>query len=377
MMRTLLLGAVAVCCWAVSPSAASCDQSTRTIMWTGGEFQWPCPSTKAIFKSSGRYVAKNIIATRAQIYRDEAFVAMPRFRPGIPATLARVSLKSRGCQASLLPFPCWSQQEEGNCRALQSVVDIFLDANDILWVLDVGIVNTLENPVRRCPPKVVAINVRTGKVVKVIDLSALTCAASRLQYVVAEYSPDGRCYVYVSDAATRAILVFEVSSGRGYRVVLPKAVTAGCARRDVLYLALVRQSCGATTLYFTYLSSSRLFAIKTEYLRRGSAAGRVQDIGPKPAKLVILGTDNGAAIFFRYEGQNEVYRWDTNVCFKAENFAPVYRGQNCFLATHALADYKRGRMRVLESNFPDYVAGTVGCGAVQKLPVIQSSGSNC
>lgn len=95
------------------------------------------------------------------------------------------------------------------------------------------------------------------------------------------------------------------------------------------------------------------------------------DAGIKPHKLVIIGTDNGSAIFFRYEGQSEVYRWDANTCFKTENFRVVYRSQSCHLATHALADYKRGRMRVLESNFPDYMKNTVGCGAEQQLSIMQ------
>lgn len=87
--------------------------------------------------------------------------------------------------------------------------------------------------------------------------------------------------------------------------------------------------------------------------------------------MVIIGTDNGAAIFFRYEGQSEVFRWDTNTCFQETNFKAVYRCQTCQLATHALADYKRGRMRVLESNFPDFLQNKVGCGAIQQLSVMQ------
>lgn len=87
--------------------------------------------------------------------------------------------------------------------------------------------------------------------------------------------------------------------------------------------------------------------------------------------MVILGTDSGPAIFFRYEGQAEVYRWDTNTCFKVENFKPVYRSQMCQLATHVMPDYKRGRMRVLSSTFLDYIKNTVGCGAEQHLSIMQ------
>lgn len=245
------------------------------LQWTGGHFEWPCPSTKSLFKTSGKYISKNVIATRAQIRGDEIFLALPRYKSGVPATLARTSFKHGSCQTTLVPFPCWSMQEEGNCQALQSVVDIVLDNNDILWALDVGIVNTLETPVRKCPPKIVAFSARTGKVLKVIHLDGLITHSSRLQYLAVDYSSDSRCFIYVSDAATRAIIVYDVQASKGFRVMLPKAVSQGAPRRDVLYLALVRKSCGSTVLYFSYLSSKHLFSIKTEYLQNGNAQGRV------------------------------------------------------------------------------------------------------
>jgi hypothetical protein len=184
---------------------------------------------------------------------------------------------------------------------------------------------------------------------------------------VADYNPDGRVFIYVSDAATRAILVYDVTSGRGYRVVLPQAVTMSCDRRDVLYLALVRHNDGSTCLIFTYLGSSRVFTIRTDHLRSGNAHGKIHDLGVKPKKLIILGTDNGSALFFRYEGESEVYRWDSVTPFVAANFQSVYKSTECSLATHIVPDYKRDRMRVLESNFPDYMQGTVGCGVNHAL----------
>lgn len=245
------------------------------LQWTGGSFNWPCPSTKSLYKSSGKYISKNVIATRAQIIRDEVFLALPRYKCGVPATLVKTKLKGGACHTTLTPFPCWSMQEEGNCQALQSVVDIFIDRNEVLWALDVGITSTLENPIRRCPPKVVAFNIKTGKVLKLINLDVLTTHVSRLQYLAIDYSPTGRCFVYISDASTRSIIVYDVQASRGFRVVLPKAVTFGSSRRDVLYLNLVHKSCGTAYVYFTYLGSKRMFSIKAEHLRRGYAQGRV------------------------------------------------------------------------------------------------------
>ena len=121
----------------------------------------------------------------------------------------------------------------------------------------------------------VAISAKTGKILKSIDLESLTSPNSRLQYLAIDYAPDNSCFVYISDAANRAIIVFNIQADRGFRIVLPKAVTSGTRLRDVLYIALIRRPCGSTELYFTYLSTNKLFSLSSEYLRRGMADGKI------------------------------------------------------------------------------------------------------
>lgn len=50
----------------------------KSIQWVGGPLDWPCDTTKSIFKKSGRYISKNAIVTRAVIFREDAIVALPR-----------------------------------------------------------------------------------------------------------------------------------------------------------------------------------------------------------------------------------------------------------------------------------------------------------
>lgn len=149
----------------------SCDQELLpelSFKLGSQSLSWPSDAARQQYMSAGRLVPRNTIATRVQIYKDEAIVAMPRFKPGVPVTLGVTSLKAKAGNNNspgLVPFPSWAMQEEGNCEALQSVVDVVLDAKDLLWALDVGVVNTLDKqPVRRCAPKVVAIHARTKRV---------------------------------------------------------------------------------------------------------------------------------------------------------------------------------------------------------------------
>lgn len=100
-----------------------------TFQLGGNNLQWPCESTKNIYVQSGRYVPRNVIITRVQIQKDIAYVALPRYKHGVPITLGKVQLRKGQCIAPIAPFPCWAIQEEGNCQALQNVVDIVVDKN--------------------------------------------------------------------------------------------------------------------------------------------------------------------------------------------------------------------------------------------------------
>lgn len=179
---------------------------------------------------------------------------------------------------------------------------------------------------------------------------------------------------YISDAGTRAILVHDCTENKSHRIVLPAAVVAGCSRNDVLYIVLIRKSCGTNLLYFTYLGSARLFSIKTEHLRKGQGSGAVIDVGPKPQgqAIVLLGTDNGPSIFLRYKGQSDIFMWNTETCFKSSNFLEVQKGGECRLSTQVLPGSKR-YMWTLESNFHDYIANTVGCNGASVVlhPVVR------
>lgn len=139
-------------------------------------------------------------------------------------------------------------------------------------------------------------------------------------------------------------------------------------------MALIRKPNGSSIVYFTYLGSTRLFSIKTEHLRSGNGSGAVVDIGQKPQKqpIVILGTDNGSGLFLRYKGQSDIFLWNTDTCFKSSNFLEVQKGNDCRLSTQVVPGY-RNFMWTIESNFPDYIAGKVGCNGASVVihPVVR------
>lgn len=75
------------------------------------------------------------------------FISIPRWNPGVPATLTKLvssdaTIRADGKPAVLLqPYPSWDLNTEGRADALQSVLGFDIDQQHRLWVLDQGRVN--------------------------------------------------------------------------------------------------------------------------------------------------------------------------------------------------------------------------------------------
>ncbi|XP_058837522.1 major royal jelly protein 4-like [Topomyia yanbarensis] len=351
---------VSVVCFADNKPPDNTDKIYRI---NGNSIDFPCESTKNIFITTERYKPSNIIPLRFQIdhKRDRALCVLPRLRTGIPVTLGVIDLKRVSCYAHIKPYPCWDYQEEGNCNSLQSVVDAFIDIRQNIWILDTGITNYLQQPIKRCSPKVVAFSLDNDKTVKTVDLSEIVKPASRLQYIVVDYSSSGSPYVYISDAEG-AIIVLDIQNGKSYRVVLPRAVSTGCGETDVLYLVLARRPKNQNTIIFSYLCGQKVYAIKSEHLRTGRGSSAIVELGSKQKHSVLLGTDGGKNVVLRYRGESELYLWDTDQAYRECNFVLVQNPEECRLSTHVAPGGRDELLYSLSSNIADYLNNTSGAG---------------
>lgn len=176
-----------------------------------------------------------------------------RYKRGVPATLVSTSLKTDKCYLKTKAFPNWKTQQEGNCNAIQSAVDLYLDKNDKLWVLDAGTVDLMDRPSTKCPPKVVCIDMASRKVVKKIELSDFCAHKTGVQFIVVENGPNGNDHIYISDAPGKALIVINSKTGDGKRLSLQGA-TSNCSDDSALYMALLMKGDFKNYLYITYAS---------------------------------------------------------------------------------------------------------------------------
>jgi len=66
----------------------------------------------AIFE--GTYIAENNLPLGLEVWHDKVFITLPKWKTGIPATLATVPRHSKIKNPKLRPYPNWQWQQSGS-----------------------------------------------------------------------------------------------------------------------------------------------------------------------------------------------------------------------------------------------------------------------
>lgn len=213
--------------------------------------------------------------------------------------------------------------------------------------------------------------------IKPADPSPTSC----LQYIVTFQSPaaSGGHYAFVSDAGRSALAVLNTNTGVQWTIDFPEKPTAPDSIRDVMFVLPLRTDDGRTKLYATFLSGCRLFAVNLDTIDEcdeSTARLPVAEMGRKPYRIVVLGSDTGSRMFFRRPAENEIWSWDANDPFRHTEFRCVSKGRDCRAPVHVVPGYD-GFVFVLKNNFADYVRNATGSmGAytiVEPVAVLPSS----
>lgn len=175
--------------------------------------------------SSGEFVPNNNLPLGVDRWRNRLFVTMPRWKNGVPASLATLPLPAMERSPAMRPYPSWEWHANSNaaqpdCSRLMSVYRIWIDECHRLWVLDAGIVNaTIQiNPV--CPPKIVAFDLRNDQPLFSYELPPDQVKQDSLHSNIIVDIRNGRCedaHAYITDVWRFGLVVFSLAKGRSWR----------------------------------------------------------------------------------------------------------------------------------------------------------------
>lgn len=128
------------------PEVSPEDRQFRVVYeWSTIGFAYRSDVDRANAIYSNHYIPRNNIISDVKAFANRLYLTLPRMQPGVPATLGWVvSPNNNGrTDPEVEPFPSWEMNESGNCSALQFVQGIAIDSDGIMWVVDSGRIDTL------------------------------------------------------------------------------------------------------------------------------------------------------------------------------------------------------------------------------------------
>ena len=109
------------------------------------------------------YTPEHNIITGVKVWKDQVYLTIPRFYPGVPVTLAVVPEKSDSLSPQLQPYPSWEMQREDNCSALTYVQGFEIDTEGRMWVISNGRVElSTKCPRVLCPSRLLILDLENN-----------------------------------------------------------------------------------------------------------------------------------------------------------------------------------------------------------------------
>ncbi|XP_015174123.1 PREDICTED: protein yellow isoform X1 [Polistes dominula] len=315
--------------------------------WSTVDFEFDSIEERdeAIF--NGDYIAENNLPLGLDIYENKVFITLPKWKEGIPVTLATVPRYSQTKSPKLKPYPNWDWNKSGNCDDLTSVFRLQVDECDRLWVLDSGVTNIADKPTQTCPPALFIFDLRTDTLIRKYTLPPEQVKQDSLFTNIVVDVRDGDCggaVAYLSDVWRFGIVVYDLYKDSSFRFehhfFFPDPLAAKYELHGIKFqwtdgifgIALSPIDIhNDRTLFFHPMSSFREFAVSTSVLRDKRmiehnidkfipiGRPRAKDYGHSSGSVV----DRNGVMFFNMVTRDSVWCWDTRKEYIPQNLGVI------------------------------------------------------
>lgn len=304
------------------------------FQWNYLNYTWPSEEEYLRADKDESYVEKNNVLAGVKLWKGDMFLTVPRYRNGVPVTLARTSATPLNGQTApkLEPYPNWDMQRVGDCSAFQFVQSMEIDPDGRMWVLDSGRSATMTLEAKNsCPPRLVILDLENGGAVLrsyAFPADVAHPESAFLNDIVVDHEDGGFAYITDSDDKNPGIVVFSLQNNTSWKVTHSSMQAKPDAVGFIIEQIRVSHSVpvdgialspaateGNRTLYYTPLSSFNLFAVPTKVLKsenlRGNIGPYVRVLGRKPSQTDGMMMSNSGVLYFGLLGDDAVSMWES------------------------------------------------------------------
>lgn len=206
--------------FAIFSIANSTMKFQEVFSWKVLEYAYPTEHDRMREHLTKKFIPENNLPVGIETWQNKLFITVPRWNPGIPATLNYVPLEASTYTKSprLIPYPNWKANELANCETgLTTVYRIKADACNRLWVLDTGtfgIGNTTRNP---CPYALNVFDLLTDTRIRRYEFKPTdTNSRSFIANIAVDIGPGGceDTFAYFSDELGYGLIAYSWKENR-------------------------------------------------------------------------------------------------------------------------------------------------------------------
>ncbi|KAJ8973880.1 hypothetical protein NQ317_011688 [Molorchus minor] len=259
------------------------------------------------------------------------YLSMPKFRKGVPVTLAYFEMDSAQKENELLkPFPSWELNDDRSCINLQSVQSMEIDTAGVMWVLD-GV--RIKNNVH-CPPKLMFFDLKYNGLLIFTYTFPNEISLQKggfLNDIVIDESGGGYAYITDNSNIDPGLIVYSRKKNRVWKIrdrsmfpelwaanfIVDKVRVEALAPIDGIALSPKPLDPFANrTVFYTSLTGFDIFALGTEILKNEDLClsdrwrTHVKFVGEKQGQTDGMMIDSKGNLYYTLLPLYGVGRWN-------------------------------------------------------------------
>ncbi|XP_066258401.1 dopaminechrome tautomerase-like isoform X1 [Euwallacea similis] len=349
--------------------------------WKTLDFAYPSLELKSKAIANEDFVAENNLPLGIEVYKHRVFLSMPKWKKGVPVTLAQIPRVPNEESPELIPYPNWEWHSEKTCELITSVFRMQVDTCGRLWVLDSGkIMITTEEATQHCPPKLLIFDLETDELLTSYIFDKKFTLQDGLYSNIIVDIRDNDCedaYAYMSDVWRFGIVVYRLFDGNAWRIsnhlFYPDPLAAHYRLHHLRFywmdgifgmaLSPSSESHEDRLLYFHSMSGYHEFYVKTSYLRKESVekaehAFKIlgQSRGDQGHVSSSVMDDNGI-MFYNLVALDSIGCWDSRKPYVRANLGLVAKDKRTLVFPNdiRLDQDKRQSMWIITNRLPYYL----------------------
>ncbi|KAK9680927.1 Major royal jelly protein [Popillia japonica] len=332
---------------------------------------------------NGGFIPENNLPLGLEVYKDRLFISLPKWKPGVPASLTVLPKVPVKRSPLLVPYPNWNWHAPGSCSRITSVFRMQADVCGRLWVLDSGQIDVTIGPKQICPPQVLIFDLHTDKLLHRYELPKEFIKEDGLFSNIAvdiRHSQCDEAHAYLADVWRFGLVVYSLKTNRSWRITdhlfFPEPLAAAYNLNGLefewtdglfgLALAPYDQKTRDRLLYFHPhpMSSFRQFYTKTSVILNETGWQDYKDAfkvvgesrGPF-GHVSASGMDRNGILFYNMVTRNAVGCWDSKKAYKKSNLYLIAKNNNTLVFPNDLKLDQEPRQSVwiLSNRLPIYL----------------------